>query len=593
MGKDNRRGEGEVASGAGCGTLDLRQTTPIGVCLPTSDTDLRRALDSLREGCQILDRSGRYLYVNEAAARQGGRTREEMLGHMMREVFPGVEQSDLFGAVCRCLENGTCSRLEAEHPFPAGTTGWLDLCVQAIPEGAFVLSVDITARKQVEQGLRRLAHFDLLTGLPNRSHLQGCFERLVGAERKCNGGLALLVVGVRRVREVNFALGRRHGDALLRSVASRIRGALADSAEIARLDGDHFGILLAGAGGGGVAARAAGAILEAMDGTQRVDGLTVDVAASIGIALSPEHGTDFQTVLRNAEVALHAARQADSGHAVYEPATDRFTPRRLALMAELLPAIEQQQFLLHYQPIISLDHGGVMGFEALVRWKHPEHGMIPPDQFISLAEHTGAIRPLTLWVLETALSTCRDLRRAGWPMTMAVNISARSLGDAAFVEQLERILEKTGTRPGWLDLELTESMVMSDSDRARETLARLGELGLRISIDDFGTGYSSLGYLRKLPVHTLKIDRSFLGVGGPTPGRRDSVIIRAVVDVGHALGLTVVAEGVETEEALEALRLLGCDRAQGYHIARPMPAADVKRWLRDSPWGLRAIDVQN
>ncbi|MBN1774197.1 MAG: EAL domain-containing protein, partial [Deltaproteobacteria bacterium] len=555
--------------------------------LGTAGADLGRALESLQEGCQVIGRDRRYLYVNAAAARQAGRNREELLGRTMTEVFPGVEHSLLYGAVCRCLDEGTSSRVETQYPSSCGTTGWLDVCVQAIPEGAFVLSMDVTVRKEAEQGLLRPPHLDAVTGLPPCAHLEECFARMTSADRTGNGGMALLVVGVRRLREVNFALGRRHGDALLRSVASRIRSALAESAEIARLDGDHFGILLAGAGGAAVAERAAGAIHEAVGGTRLIEGLSVDVSAGVGIALCPEHGTDFPTLLRNAEVALHVARLNDSSQAVYAPAADRFTPRRLALMADLVPAIEQQQFVLHYQPIVELANGAVVGLEALVRWNHPTHGTIPPIEFISLAEHTGAIRPLTLWVLQTALTACRELRRAGWPLTMAVNISARNLADGAFVEQLEAILVETDTRAGWLELELTESVLMRDPDRAREMLDRLGRLGLRVSIDDFGTGYSSLGYLRKLPVHTLKIDRSFLGVGGPTPGRRDSVIIRAVVDVGHALGLTVVAEGVETEEALDFLRTMRCDRAQGYHIEKPMPAGQMMGWLAESPWGRR------
>jgi len=551
--------------------------------------DFRRALDALPAACQIVGRDRRFLYANQAAALQGRRTRDEILGRTIEAVYPGIELSEMYGAICRCLDEGTAAQIETEYPIPYGAAGWLDVRVQPIPEGALVLATDVTPRKQVEQGLRRLAHFDLLTGLPNRSHMEECFGRLAENGRNGNGGLALLVLGVRRLHDVNFALGRRHGDALLRAVAARLRRAVAEPAEVARLEGDHFGALLAGAGSRAVAERAAAALREAVSGVERIEGVTVDLAARVGIALCPEHGADFPSLLRNAEVALHLARQSDSGQAVYDPAADGFTPRRLALMADLLPAIEQHQFVLHFQPIVELATGAVVEFEALIRWKHPVHGMIPPDEFISLAEHTGAIRPLTLWVARAALEACRELRRTGVSPTVAVNISARNLGDDAFVEQVERLLAETEARPGWLDLELTESMLMQDPDRARDALDRLGRLGLRLSIDDFGTGYSSLGYLRKLPVHALKIDRSFMGVGGPTPGRRDSVIIRAVVDVGHAMGLQVVAEGVETEDGIEALTRLGCDRAQGYHIARPMPLEQARCWLRESPWGLRSL----
>ena len=389
------------------------------------------------------------------------------------------------------------------------------------------------------------------------------------------------------MREVNFALGFRYGDGLLCTVAQRLREILAEPAEIARLDGDHFAVLLPGTGGEDAAARAATAVRKTLDRPQQVEGLTVDVSASVGIALCPEHGTDFQTLLRNAEVALHVARQSDSGQAVYAPAADGFTPRRLALMAQLVPAIERREFLLHYQPLVELGTGAVVGLEALVRWKHPEHGTIPPGEFISLAEHTGAIRPLTLWGIETALAACRDVRREGWPISVAVNVSARSLDDARFVEQVDRLVREAGARPDWLELELTESVLMGDPDRARDVLGRLGQMGVRVSIDDFGTGYSSLGYLRKLPVDTLKIDRSFLGVGPDAAPERDAVIIRAVVDMGHALGMTVLAEGVENEEALDLLLKFGCDRAQGYHIGRPMPAEQLRTWLGESPWGRR------
>lgn len=583
------RTDDESGGPAGLRAPDVPGEGPwLGGC-DTAAADFRRAFDALPAACQIVARDRRFLYANQAAALQGRRTRDEMLGRTMGAVYPGIELSEMYGAICRCLDEGTAARLETEYPIPYGATGWIDVHVQPIPEGALVLATDITPRKQVEQGLRRLVHFDLLTGLPNRSHMEECFGRLATHGRTGNGGLALLVLGVRRLRDVNFALGRRHGDALLRAAAGRLRSAVAESAEIARLDGDHFGVLLAGAGSRAVAERAAAALREAVSGPERIEGVTVDLAARVGIALSPEHGTDFPSLLRNAEVALHLAHQSDSGQAVYAPSADGFTPRRLALMADLLPAIEQQQFVLHFQPIIELDTGTVVEFEALIRWKHPVHGVIPPDEFISLAEHTGAIRPLTLWVARTALEACRELHRTGLSLTVAVNISARNLGDDAFVDQIERLLAETGARPGWLDLELTESMLMQDPDRAREALERLGKLGLRLSIDDFGTGYSSLGYLRKLPVHALKIDRSFMGAGGPTPGRRDSVIIRAVVDVGHAMGLHVVAEGVETEDGIDSLKKLGCDRAQGYYIARPMPVEDARRWLRESPWGLRSI----
>ena len=312
--------------------------------------------------------------------------------------------------------------------------------------------------------------------------------------------------------------------------------------------------------------------------------MTVTVGAGIGIAVYPDHGDDADLLMQRADVAMYVAKEAGNEYFVYASDRDHYHPDRLALMGALRRAIDDNQLFLLYQPQVCVKTGRVVGVEALVRWRHPERGVIPPDQFILLAEHAGLIKPLTLWVLTTALRQCRGWHDLGIAISVAVNLSARSLQDAGLPDQIASILHHAGAAPGSLELEITESVIMADPARALEILTRLDAMGVRLSIDDFGTGYSSLSYLKKLPVESIKIDKSF--VISMVADQDDAVIVRSTIELAHTLGLKVVAEGVEQRETWDRLAALGCDFAQGYYLSRPQPADDLTPRLTESPWGV-------
>ncbi|HEY8284572.1 MAG TPA: GGDEF domain-containing phosphodiesterase, partial [Chloroflexota bacterium] len=323
------------------------------------------------------------------------------------------------------------------------------------------------------------------------------------------------------------------------------------------------------------------AILRALDQPFVLEGYSMTLGASIGITLAPDHGQDAITLLRRADVAMYTAKRGATGYALYTTEQDQYSPDRLGLTGELRQAIEQDRLCLHYQPKVDLKTGHLDGVEALVRWPHPDRGLLPPDQFIPLAEHTGLIAPLSRWVLGTALRQCRAWRDEGLEIRVAVNLSARLLQDEHLIETVSDLLQAHGVPPNDLELEITESAVMADPARALGLLHRLHMMGVRLSIDDFGTGYSSLAYLNRLPVDEVKIDKSFI-LGLRTDDA--ATITRSIIDLGHNLGLVVVAEGVEDQVAYERLGGMGCDLAQGYYLSRPIPAADLTAWARSLPW---------
>lgn len=304
--------------------------------------------------------------------------------------------------------------------------------------------------------------------------------------------------------------------------------------------------------------------------------------ASIGISLAPEHGTDAHTLLRRADVARHAAKRSRQGFAVFTSNLDTHSPERLALLGDLRRAIERDELFLVYQPQLHVAERRVRGVEALVRWRHPQRGLISPDQFIGLAEESGLIRPLTQWVLEAALRQCGAWRAAGIDLAVAVNLSARNVHEPSLPTIVGDLLVQYQVPPGWLTLEITESAMVEDPSGALVTLTRLSNLGIQLEIDDFGTGYSSLGYLKRLPVRGLKVDRTFVQHLVEDPN--DAAIVASTVGLAHSLGLHVVAEGVESLEALEALGLMGCDVVQGYYLSRPLTAAGLEGWLREARW---------
>jgi len=449
--------------------------------------------------------------------------------------------------------------------------------------GWVVNSRDITERAEMEALLRRQALHDALTGLPNRTLLQ---DRLQQALRAAGRGtlpattppLTLLLLDLDRFKEVNDTLGHHHGDLLLRQVAERLCATLRDSDTIARLGGDEFAVLLPATDEVGARA-AADKVVAALALPFDLEAVSVHVGASVGIALAPDHGQDVDTLLRHADVAMYVAKRTGESSAVYTPERDAYTPDRLALIADLRRAIADDGLALHYQPKADLVTKQVTGVEALVRWTHTQRGAIPPDQFIPLAEHTGLIAPLTRWVLMAALRQAGRWRRVGLRLDMAVNLSAVDLRDVGLPDALARLLCEHAVPPASLRLEVTESALMIDPAGAQAVLTRLAALGIGLSVDDYGAGYSSLAYLKRLPVDELKIDRSFVRHMAVDPA--DAAIVSSTIGLGHNLGLRVVAEGVEDRETWALLAGAGCDTAQGYYLACPMPADEVERWVRE------------
>jgi diguanylate cyclase (GGDEF)-like protein len=419
------------------------------------------------------------------------------------------------------------------------------------------------------------ALFDDLTGLPNRKLFYRRVREVVRIAPAAR--MAVLIMDLDHFRDINDTLGHHRGDVVLQEVSGRLRRAVRDSDTVARLGGDEFGILMPdlprGAG-----KQVAERLLTALKPPVVLDDLDIELRASMGVALFPEHGQDVDCLVQKADVAMYQAKAvAGSHYQVYTPARDPYSTKRLELMGELRRALENAELLLHYQPKIDLQTRQVIGVEGLVRWRHPRHGLLLPDKFLPLAEHSGLMKPLTQEVLGMALRQCRTWLDAGLKLSVAVNVTAPDLLDVQFPEELDALLAEHGVPSSQLELEITEGAIMADPVRARTALTRLHAMGVRLAVDDFGTGYSSLAYLKDLPVDAVKIDRTF--VRDMKIDANDAVIVRAIIDLGRNLGLQVIAEGVEDEETWNRLATLGCDLAQGYHLSPPLPEKGLSLWL--------------
>ncbi|MGE9693943.1 putative bifunctional diguanylate cyclase/phosphodiesterase [Streptomyces sp. NRRL F-5630] len=428
------------------------------------------------------------------------------------------------------------------------------------------------AHARAEEQLR-----DPLTGLPNRQWLLERIWTALDASEREGGRTALLLIDLDRFRSVNDTLGHLAGDRLLLQIAERLRVSLPREAEAARLGGDEFAILLPAADSTTAAQRLARRLVGELGSPLDLDGLTLVLEASAGVAVFPDHARDAEGLLRRADVAMYQAKRDRSGVEVYESKRDSNTPDRLGLLGDLRRALDTGDVELHYQPKVRFD-GEVAGLEALVRWVHPERGKVPPDEFIAIAESSGLMPYLTEYVLETALAQVARWRAQGLYVPVAVNVSPRDVHTPGFAGAVAGRLARHGVPPGALQLEITEHVLLEDPQRAADTLAGLTGHGVKMSLDDFGTGYSSLVHLRRLPVSELKIDRSF--VARLAIDTEDAEIVRCTVDLAHSLGLVVVAEGVEDDETWERLRDLGCDAVQGWLVSAAMPPEETTAWLR-------------
>ncbi len=444
-------------------------------------------------------------------------------------------------------------------------------------------------RAQQVAALEHKATHDELTELPNRALLYDRLEVAIASARRSRKTMALLVLDLDRFKEINDTLGHGQGDLVLQSIGPRVRGAIRASDTVARLGGDEFAVLLPDVGDESAALMVARKVGKAIEEPLLLEGQILNIGASVGVALCPEHGEDPDALLKHGDIAMYVAKRTAVGCVLYAPEQDQGSRRRLALSAQLKGGIEAGQLFLVYQPKVELKTGRMTGVEALVRWNHPLLGVLPPDQFVPLAEKTGQIQALTFWVLGEALRQRAAWAAAGLELSVAVNLSARSLHDPELPARVTDLLAAHGTPPGALVLEITESCIMADPARAETVLALLRGLGVRLSIDDFGTGYSSLAYLSRLPVSEIKIDRSFVTGADAKQGSCDEVIVRSTIDLGHNLGLEVVAEGVEGEPTLERLIAEGCDQAQGYLVARPIPPDAVAKLIADPPPAVKRL----
>ncbi|RMD79939.1 MAG: EAL domain-containing protein [Gammaproteobacteria bacterium] len=594
-------------------------------------------LDHVPDGILTVDGRGDIASLNRAAAQMFGYRPEEVRGRNINVLLAepwlcpylpeGGEDAPPLGPVGRSVGGATGgpARGPAERPGGGptvqeaaaggpheilgrrrdGSTFPLEMRIAELTreEGPLFIAIvrDITERRQRDAELRALqedlerrvirrtrelaalnrelehqALHDALTGLPNRVLFNDRLRQAILAARREARPLALMITDLDRFKEINDTLGHHYGDLVLRQVARRLEGTLRRSDTIARLGGDEFAVLLPSVRGAQDALQAAAKLVAAMERPVELEGQSFPIGLSVGVALFPEHGEDGSTLMRHADVAMYVAKRSGRGYALYDPQEDQHSRSRLALIGDLRRALEEDELFLLYQPKLDLASGALAGLEALVRWRHPTRGQLPPDAFIPLAEHTGLIRPLTLLVLERALAQLQRWRRHGLETTVSVNLSARHLQDQQLPEQVAAQLGRHEIPPQALVLEITESAIMADPERAMRTLSSLAAMGVQLSIDDFGTGYSSLFYLKQLPVHEIKIDKSF--TMDMLQNHEDLIIVRSIIDLGHNMGRRVVAEGVETAQALDLLRHLGCDQAQGEHVAGPLGPEGVALW---------------
>ena len=465
-------------------------------------------------------------------------------------------------------------------PFVFGFWGQYSSSIIAYQAGAMIVDQTQALRSRAES-MERQANYsathDFATDLPNRALFYDRVEQAILSANKQNKLLSILLVEFANFKEVYDTLGRNSSDLLLKQIATRLQSVVVGVDSVARIDGNIFSLLVPATDNKNAGVALAKNVQAALDPTFKVERLNLAVHSNIGIVNFPEHGEDVDSLVQKAGVALFMAGQSHEGYAVYTPAFDDHSPRRLTLMSELRQAIEKEQLQIYYQPKVSIETGRLYGAEALVRWHHPKHGFISPDEFIPMAERTRMIKHLTLWALKQTFRQCAEWHGQGFELTVSVNLSARDLHDPELPDIVAGVAASTGVNPAWMMLEITESSIMTDPARSLEIVQRLHEMGYKLSIDDFGTGYSSLAYLKKMPLTELKIDKSF--ITDVLQSENDAVIVKATINLAHNLGLQVTAEGVESQEVMNLLQDYDCDLVQGYFFSKPIPCEEFDRWM--------------
>jgi diguanylate cyclase (GGDEF)-like protein/PAS domain S-box-containing protein len=521
---------------------------------------------------------------NPAAERMFGWTALEAIGHPVRTAPPGkMEEFQNLGT--RVRNGESINQVDLVRQRRDGSAININLSLAPLrdsagrPYGYLSIAADITDRKAAEQQIEFLAYHDTLTGLPNRLLLQDRFEQAIAHAQRDGSRVALLFMDLDHFKGINDTLGHDAGDALLRQVAARLRECVRDTDTICRQGGDEFLILLPDLNHADDTVPVLLKLMERLQEPFNADGQEIATSISLGVALFPEDGGNFETLLKKADMAMYQAKDAGRNtYRFFDEAMNVEASEHLVLRNGLRRALERQEFVLHYQPQIDLASGAVIGAEALIRWNHPELGMVAPNRFIPVAEESGLIVPIGEWVLHEACRQAMAWRDADLPeLTIAVNLSAVQFKRGDVEQSVIQALEKTGFNPALLELELTESILIQNVESVLASVKRLKLLGVKISIDDFGTGYSSLSYLKRFDIDKLKIDQSFVRDLATDPD--DAAIVRAIIQMAHSLNLRTIAEGVETLEMLQQLRSFECDEAQGYYFARPMPAPEMALYL--------------
>jgi diguanylate cyclase (GGDEF)-like protein/PAS domain S-box-containing protein len=546
-----------------------------------------QAFDESSEAMVITDTAGRITAVNRAFTEITGYAADEVVGQDPRFLRSGRHDAAFYDRLQAALAGEGGWRGEVWQRRKNGEVFPATLAISALRDGEertghhIGIFSDISRQKRDADRIRFLACYDGLTGLPNRTLLADRVAKAIARARREGTRIALLFLDLDGFKRTSDALGHVIGDTLLRRIGERLKETVRDADTLARFGGDEFVLLLSELDDVGHAAIAAQRCLGALATPLRVESQEITVTLSIGISTYPDDGDTFDALLRNADTAMYNAKEAGgNAYRFFTAGMDARAASRAVIGNRLRRALEQHELELHYQPQADLATGEIIGVEALARWHHPELGVVPPAEFIPIAEETGLIGALGSWVLKEACRQAIEWQRAGLPhVAIAVNVSALQLRSPDFLGAVQQALRESGLEAHWLEIELTESVLMHEAESTLSTLRSLGALGIRIAVDDFGTGYSSLAYLRRLPIDKLKIDRSFVrDLGAETDA---SVIVSTIVRMAHSLKLKVLAEGVESSEQVTLLRAQGCDEMQGYWLARPLPADAFAEYFRE------------
>ncbi len=530
-----------------------------------------------------VDRQGSFVYANQAGYRSLGYSREELLSLSVSDVDPLVPQ-EAWATFWEKIKTRRSITFEGEHRTKLGHSFPVEITANYLDfdgtEYSFSFARDITDRKAAEERIKFLAYSDALTGLPNRRLLQDRLTIALANARRRVHKVALLFLDLDRFKSINDSLGHSAADLLLQEVARRLAACGREQDTIARVGGDEFLIVITGLKDATDAAVAAERLMEAIVGEYSIQGQAFGLTCTLGISIFPEHGTDAETLIKNADAAMFSAKESGrNSFRFFTHDIDAQAVERLTLENNLRLALDREELFLVYQPQIDLASGRIVGLEALLRWQHPRLGLVPPDQFISIAENSGLIVPIGEWVLRTACSQARKWQEDGLPaVRLAVNVSAIQFRRPGFSKSVERLLHETGLAPQYLELELTESLLLGNAEVNLLVIQELNAIGLALAIDDFGTGYSNFGYLKQFRVSKLKIDGSFIRDLAVNPD--DAAITAAIISMAKSLRLKVIAECVEDEAQMSFLREHHCDEVQGYYFSKPLAAAEVADKLR-------------